>query len=290
MSESMRRFYFFLIFSMFLGLLFLNKFAQISPPHTHKLEMRQILAGQCIQDCMENPLLIDHIQATMVKPSGTSPVLENPDTNKQKGQEGQVDHILQHYNNKKNGFFIEAGAWDGEQLSNTLYLETQLGWTGLLVEPNKQVFDILVGKKRNAHSINSCLSIKGNAEKVKFDTADVYGAIDNNNDPKNDAKKNRKSQMRFYHKEVARQTLTVQCYPLYSILLALGNPKVDFMSLDIEGSELDVLRTLPFDKVDIEVFLIETNKANLTAVNDLMAKAGYEMTPIPPFDHLFVKK
>ena len=43
----------------------------------------------------------------------------------------------------------------------------------------------------------------------------------------------------------------VQCFPLYSILLALGNPTVDFFSLDVEGSELGVLRTIPWNKVDI---------------------------------------
>ena len=77
---------------------------------------------------------------------------------------------------QKSGFFIEAGAWDGEDLSNTIYMEvfeylfkcdynticqTQMEWTGLLVEPNKGVYQKLLGKKRNAHSINSCLSIKG---------------------------------------------------------------------------------------------------------------------------------
>merc|ERR1719154_74567 len=79
---------------------------------------------------------------------------------------------------QRNGFFIEAGAWDGEQLSNTIYMETQLGWTGLLVEPNKPIFDILVNKKRNAYSVNSCLSRNRYAEQVNFDTADVYGAIE----------------------------------------------------------------------------------------------------------------
>ena len=39
--------------------------------------------------------------------------------------------------------------------------------------------------------------------------------------------------------------------------------RVDFMSLDIEGSELDVLRTIPFDKVHIELFLIEVFIENL---------------------------
>ena len=40
----------------------------------------------------------------------------------------------------RNGFFIEAGAHDGVDISNTLYLEKQLGWTGILVEPNPDTF------------------------------------------------------------------------------------------------------------------------------------------------------
>ena len=43
----------------------------------------------------------------------------------------------------------------------------------------------------------------------------------------------------------------MQCLPLYTILLALGNPAVHHFSLDIEGAELPVLKTVPWDKVDI---------------------------------------
>jgi hypothetical protein len=46
-----------------------------------------------------------------------------------------------------------------------------------------------------------------------------------------------------------RRTIRVQCFPLYSILLALGNPTVDLFSLDIEGAELKVLETIPWSKV-----------------------------------------
>ncbi len=45
----------------------------------------------------------------------------------------------------------------------------------------------------------------------------------------------------------------IQCFPLYSLLLALGNPTVNFFVLDIEGAEYLVLKTIPWDKVDIEV-------------------------------------
>ncbi len=46
---------------------------------------------------------------------------------------------------------------------------------------------------------------------------------------------------------------TVQCFPLYSILLAIGRTKVDFFGLDVEGSEYKILKTIPWHKVDIKV-------------------------------------
>ena len=59
-----------------------------------------------------------------------------------------------------------------------------------------------------------------------------------------------------------RSSYRLQCYPLYSLLEALGNPRVDFLSLDIEGAELAVLKTLPWDKVDIELVMIEINHSD----------------------------
>jgi hypothetical protein len=50
-----------------------------------------------------------------------------------------------------------------------------------------------------------------------------------------------------------KSSVSIQCLPLYSILLALNRTSIDLFTLDIEGNELDVLRTLPFDKVDIKV-------------------------------------
>merc|ERR1719225_1384792 len=102
--------------------------------------------------------------------------LDNP-SHTHLGQAGQVLVILQIMKNKRNGFFIEAGAWNGEDLSNTIFLETQLGWTGLLVEPNKQAFQTLVGKRRNAYSINSCLSPNRYAQQIAFEAADELGTI-----------------------------------------------------------------------------------------------------------------
>ena len=55
----------------------------------------------------------------------------------------------------------------------------------------------------------------------------------------------------------------MQCFPLYSLLLALGNPTVNLFVLDIEGFELAVLESIPWDKVDIEVLDVETDLAGI---------------------------
>ncbi|CAG7829839.1 unnamed protein product, partial [Allacma fusca] len=57
-----------------------------------------------------------------------------------------------------------------------------------------------------------------------------------------------------YH---ATQNVSIQCFPLYSVLLALNRTVIDFFSLDVEGSEMDILRTIPFDKILIKVITVE---------------------------------
>jgi hypothetical protein len=58
------------------------------------------------------------------------------------------------------GFFIESGALDGEFLSNTLYMERFLNWTGLLIEADKKAFRQLTNRNRKAFTSPVCLSTK----------------------------------------------------------------------------------------------------------------------------------
>ena len=51
--------------------------------------------------------------------------------------------------------------------------------------------------------------------------------------------------------------ILAQCFPIYSLLLAVKRTTVDYFSLDVEGSELQVLKTIPFDKLDIKVLTVE---------------------------------
>merc|ERR1712241_369658 len=91
-------------------------------------------------------------------------------------------------------------------------------------------------------------------------------------------------------------TFEMQCMPLYTILLALGNPTVHYFSLDIEGAELQVLRTIPFDKVDIKILDIEMNHIGQIfegSASDLrrhLENSGYEAFMRVGIDEIFVKR
>merc|ERR1719445_229258 len=62
--------------------------------------------------------------------------------------------------------------------------------------------------------------------------------------------------------EATEDTYDIQCFPLYSLLMATaGNVTVNYLSLDVEGVELKVLETLPWDMLDIEVMTVETAHA-----------------------------
>ncbi len=70
-----------------------------------------------------------------------------------------------------------------------------------------------------------------------------------------------------------------QCFPLYSILLALNRKTVDYFSLDVEGAELGVLKTIPFDKVNIRVLTVEFTHAlggNNNEIQTFMEAQGYK--------------
>ena len=137
-----------------------------------------------------------------------------------------VDDLI--FKNKlRDGFFIEAGATDGETNSNTLFFELERNWTGLLVEPLPYN---LADKNRKAFVSPVCLSTKTRPEIVSFD---LHALRDENQNPISMGGI-------VSDQQQGDDIYKIQCLPLYSLLLALGNPTVNYFSLDIEGAELQV--------------------------------------------------
>ena len=105
------------------------------------------------------------------------------------------------YNESKtDGFFFEAGAYDGVSVSNTLFFETQRNWNGLLVEANPDNYDQLLTKARKSYSFGNCLSMKATPEVILFDATTIFGGIlregvvkPGDNIPSNDRENQKKS-------------------------------------------------------------------------------------------------
>lgn len=176
---------------------------------------------------------------------------------------GQAQSILEILKNKENGFFVECGALDGELRSNTLFMERNLGWEGVLIEADPKNFVKVQEKNRRAWTVPACLSTSTSPKTVVFKQAFNQGRISQNQlDDQNRA-----------------GSVQVQCFPIYSILAALNRTVVDYFSLDIEGDELAVLKTIPWNNVRIQTLSVEFihDKEGKDQIKEYMTQQGYEV-------------
>ena len=134
----------------------------------------------------EDPVLIQRLRNEILIPPGPhtnqnlnlSQKIGLIQLNGQFNQVPQVEKVLGlSMATPTSGFFIEAGAADGEYISNTLYFEVVHGWHGLLVEPNPDLLSRLVTKHRNAWILPHCLSTKRQVEVVQFDVSELVSGI-----------------------------------------------------------------------------------------------------------------
>jgi len=159
------------------------------------------------------------------------------------------------YKNKlKHGFFVEAGA--GEcQFSVSLALEYNFRWTGVLVEAVPQLFRMCKKVNRKSWLLNACLAASEKSSFSNFNTLSTGGMKSET------TKKDITFMGGFANKE--QPYVKLQCFPIEAIVAAVDNPVVNLFVLDIEGYELAVLRSIPWDKVNIEVLSVETDLAGL---------------------------
>ena len=253
----------------------------------------------------DDPKLIQAIKNKVLwsPPKDKKLKLEKPTSAKiiggQYGQSTEVETILKKHKllktkkSKRQGFFIEAGACNGESISNTLLFEIKHNWTGLLVEPNPDFFEDLKRRNRNAWILPHCLSTQRKVEIVEFDASFYNGGIilPGKTLPSDISRAEKRSTRHKYER-----TIKVQCFPLQSVLKAIGKSKVDYFSLDIEGAEYPVLNTIEYDKVDIGTISVEINHAgkifdgSREDIKELMENNGYDFVTTVHIDDIFMKK
>ena len=179
-------------------------------------------------------------------------------------QIGQDKWVQATLRDKYNGFFVELGACDGVKYSNTLFFERERGWKGVCIEPNDLYLPHL-RKNRQCYIDNSLIySVEG--EEVPFSLSEeASGVLDENAGP-------------FTKRDriVKKKTTTLD-----RVLHAAHAPAViDYLSLDVEGQEYNILKTFPFDMYTFRCMTVEHNAPHVgpeqqMKIRELLEKNGY---------------
>jgi FkbM family methyltransferase len=214
------------------------------------LETRKLMNKNVNEDDLE---LINFVR-TLIKPPSKLPLNLKDMNRKDFSQTGQSLIMDQKLNSIRNGFFVEAGGWDGEEFSNTLFFERERNWTGILIEPIPELYAEIVKRNRKIYTLNACIA----DDKPFIAKMRVAGYLSGRPELMSDQHKQRLESEKQSNNFTSKGTyVDVPCFPLYSILKAIGVATVDFFSLDIEGAEWEVIKSLPYDKIDFKSFLIE---------------------------------
>jgi FkbM family methyltransferase len=183
-------------------------------------------------------------------------------------QLGQDLEVIKFYNNKNNGFFIEIGASDGIKLSNTYLLETQFKWKGICCEPIPDKFEKCVKNRKNSICYNNAVYNQTGLT-VTFDIAnkcDLLSGISHH------------INKHMSTVNANKTTIQVKTISLLDVLDNAGAPSfIEYMSLDTEGSEFEILKNFDFGKYTFGLIDVEHNyvEPQRTAINKLLLSKGY---------------
>mmetsp|Transcript_12312 Transcript_12312/g.25229 ORF Transcript_12312/g.25229 Transcript_12312/m.25229 type:complete len:402 (-) Transcript_12312:245-1450(-) len=141
------------------------------------------------------------------------------------------------------GTYVELGAFTGKEESNTMFFDRCLGWPGLLIEAQPQSYEKVVENRPNAIKLSFSPTCENDNE-----TAALYNYPLSNNGMEGLAQS-----------YIGKTTIQVPCGPLTPVLLDIFGPSgyISFLSLDVEGAEMMVLKTIDFGKLNIDVLMVE---------------------------------
>ena len=160
------------------------------------------------------------------------------------------------FKGKRNGIFIDIGAHDGVTLSNTYFFEKFMGWTGICIEPIPSVYNRLK-TNRNCLCIQGCIFER--REEVPFlmitGWAEMLSGLIENYDPQHIKRIQWEIDLNGGQSEIIK----VKCYNITELLLDNHILHVDYLSIDTEGGELEILKSIDFARINIDIIEVENN-------------------------------
>jgi FkbM family methyltransferase len=181
---------------------------------------------------------------------------------------GQDTLVDQHLCGAVNGVFVEVGAGDGIINSNTLFFERHRHWTGLLIEPHPAA---AAACRRNRTANVGEYAICTEPGDASFCATDGDSSLSHLLD----------CQTKYSLERISRQKqqieiITVETLPLSRALWLNAISHIDYLSVDTEGNELDVLRSINWMSTTINCISVENNGEG-TAVKEFLANLGFRL-------------
>ena len=191
--------------------------------------------------------------------------------------------VLSRLEFKEDGFFVEFGATNGVDLSNTYLLEKSFGWKGILAEPAICWHEDL-RKNRTCHIETNCVWKASNCRLAfnqttgpEFSTLDDYSENDLHKVARENGKK-----------------YEVETISLNDLLHKFNAPRhIDYLSIDTEGSEYEILSNFDFSKYSFEVITCEHNYTPMREkIHSLLEGHGYRriFVEMSSFDDWYVRR
>ena len=170
---------------------------------------------------------------------------------------------------KRNGFFVEFGAADGKSLSNTWLLEKSFDWTGILAEPGRCWREALRTSGRNAALEYDCVWTT-TGETLNFVEPDSHliSTIEDFRDGDHLAR---------FRSKASASTYKVRTISLNDLLEKHRAPaEIDYLSIDTEGSEFDILNSFDFARYRFRAITCEHNfTSQRDEIHSLLTRNGY---------------
>ena len=179
-------------------------------------------------------------------------------------QEAQDLKVLLHYKLKKEGYFLEIGASDGLKFSNTYLLEKNYDWTGICVEPIREDYDKLINN-RLCFCSNLAVYSKSN-EELEFNIYE-YNLLSGLN-----------NHINTYSNQPIKEKVIVKTITLTDLLDNYSAPYfIEYLSLDTEGSEYEILKVFNFNKYKFGLIHVEHNyeEPKRQLIKDLLLENNY---------------
>jgi FkbM family methyltransferase len=200
------------------------------------------------------------------------------------------DELLETYvfREHRRGVFVDVGAWDGVTFSNTLFFEKERGWSGIHIEPLKDQYEALV--KNRPHSVNLNVAVSDFNGETEFlsipGPTSMLSGITSNYDPRHIER----IALETSALNTQGTTVTVPVRRLDSIFREHNTRRVHYLSIDAEGSEMNIIRSIDFEFTYIDVIGFENNYDDKTRpIIEFLQQKGYIKLPIKSYDVFMVR-